>query len=137
MFKEIFIYGSNSLMGQFVRYGFMAIISFLINFGLLFLFTRYLHIFYLFSATFSFLISSIVSYRLSISWVFLQRSNLSMTFEFILFVAITLVSLGFNDLILWFITEKLDMFYLFSEIIASIIVFFWSFFSRRYIFTNF
>ena len=121
---------------QFIRYAVVAIAAFVVDFGLLFLLTRYFHIFYLFSATFSFLISSIVSYQLSTSWVFLKRSNLPIMVEIIIFFIITLIALGLNDLILWFVTEKLGLFYLLSKIIASMLVFFWSFFSRRYLFTK-
>jgi putative flippase GtrA len=134
--KKIFLYDVNSLKEQFIRYGLVAIAAFVVDFGLLFLLTKYLHIFYLLSATFSFLISSAVNYLLSVKWVFFQRSNLSTTMEMMIFVVITLIGLCLNDVLLWFITEKLGIFYLFSKIIAGIIVFFWSFFSRRRLFTN-
>lgn len=134
MFKKIFIYNTDSLKVQFIRYGFVATVAFIIDFGLLFLFTQYLHIFYLFSATFSFLISLIANYLLSVKWIFPQRSVYSRTIEIILFVVIAMVGLGINDIVLWFITEKLQIFYLLSKIIASVGVFFWNFFARRYLF---
>lgn len=121
---------------QFAYYAFVAIIAFVVDFGLLFLLTRYLHIFYIFSATCSFLISATLNYLLSIKWVFRQRSKLPVFLEIIFFAIVTLIGLFFNDVIMWLVTEKLGVFYLLSKIIAGIIVFFWSFFSRRYIFTN-
>ena len=134
-FRAIFC-NIDFLKSQFVRYGFVAIIAFFVDFGLLFFLTNYLHVFYLFSASCSFLISSIVNYSLSTRWVFCQRSKLPIFLEIIFFAIITLVGLFFNDLILWFVTEKLGVFYLLSKIVAGIIVFFWSFFSRRYLFIN-
>jgi len=122
---------------QFFCYLFVAIIAFFIDFGLLFLLTRYLHIFYILSATFSFLISASVNYLLSTKWVFCQRSKLPLFLEIVFFALVTLIALFFNDMILWLVTEKLGVFYLLSKIIAGIIVFFWSFFSRRYLFTRF
>lgn len=136
IFKKIFIYDTNSFKEQFIRYGLVAIAAFIVDFGLLFLFTNYLHIFYLLSATFSFLISAVVNYLLSIRWVFSRRSDLPIIMEIAFFAVVTLIGLFFNDILLWFITEKLRVFYLFSKIIAGIIVFFWSFFSRRRLFTN-
>jgi len=124
----------NFLNVQFVRYALVAITAFWVDFSLLFLLTNYLRIFYLFSASFSFLISSAVNYLLSSRWVFYRRNGLSMPVEIVCFVIVTLIGLGFNDLILWLVTEKLGVFYLLSKIIAGITVFFWSFFSRRYIF---
>jgi putative flippase GtrA len=121
--------------GQFIRYALVAIAAFAVDFYLLFFFTQYLHIFYMLSATFSFLLSSIVSYKLSTKWVFGGRSKFPIIAELTIFTIITLISLGLNDLLLWFITEKLRVFYLLSKIIVSLLVFFWSFFSRRYLFT--
>ena len=130
------IYNVNFLKSQFVRYGFVAILAFTVDFGLLFLLTNYLHIFYIFSASCSFLVSSVVNYLLSTRWVFCQRSRLPVFLEIVFFIIITLVGLFFNDVILWFVTEKLGVFYLLSKIVAGVIVFFWSFFSRRNLFTN-
>ncbi len=118
---------------QFIYYAFVAIIVFVVDFSLLILLTRYLHIFYIFSATFSFLISSALNYLLSTRWVFRQRSKMPIFLEIIFFAVVTLVSLFFNDLIMWLMTEKLGIFYLFSKITAGIIVFFLEFlFSSLY-----
>src|ERR1035437_2213565 len=91
----LYIRNFNFLKGQFIRYSLVAITAFVVDFGLLFLFTTYLHIFYIFSATFSFLISSIVNYLLSVKWVFLQRSNLSITMEIKIFYHFILMYLYF------------------------------------------
>ena len=51
------------------------------------------------------------------------------------FSLIGLVGLGLNDLILWILTDGLGLFYIFSNVIATIIVYFWNFGVRkRYIF---
>ena len=124
------------LKSQFICYGITALIAFVIDFTLLYLLTTYLHLFYLLSATLSFLISAMANYLLSTHFVFCTRSSCKIHIEIGLFLLVTLIGLILNDLILWFITEKIGVFYLCSKIIAGLLVFFWSFFSRRYLFTK-
>ncbi len=133
MFRQKII---SILKTQFVCYIFTALIAFVIDFSLLYLLTTYLHIFYLLSATLSFLISAMANYLFSIKFVFCKRSSCKISTEICLFLLVTLIGLILNDLILWLITEKIGVFYLCSKIIAGLIVFFWSFFSRRYLFTK-
>lgn len=134
MLKKVFVKDSNSVIIQFFRYGIVAIIAFIIDFGFLFFFTQYWHIHYLISATLSFLISLFFNYILSTKWAFSRRSNYSYTTEMVLFLGIALVGLVLNDAIIWFLTEKLEVFYLLSKIVATVIVFFWSFIARRVLF---
>lgn len=117
---------------QFVRYGFVAIAAFVVDFGLLFVFTRYMHIFYLLSATLSFSISLVLNYALSILWVF-SKSTYRRHVEILLFIVIGIVGLGLNILIIWACTRFLGLFYLLSKLIAVAIVFFWSFVARRFL----
>lgn len=134
MLKSIFIDNTDSLIVQFFRYGIVATMAFFVDFGFLYFFTQYWHINYLVSATLSFLISLVLNYFLSIKWAFSKQSNYSYTTELLLFLIIGIVGLLFNDLIIWFSTEKLGVFYLISKLIATVIVFFWSFIARRYLF---
>jgi putative flippase GtrA len=129
--------GTTSHMGiQFFRYGFVAVAAFIIDFGLLFVFTHFLHIYYLVSATMSFLISLILNYYLSTLWVFSHSSRKRST-EVSIFLIINLVGLALNTLIIWASTSMFGIYYLYSKLIAVAIVFFWSFFARRYyIFKN-
>lgn len=137
MFKKIFIYNTDSLYIQFIRYGFVGIIAFSIDFGFLFLFTKYLHIYYLISATLSFLIALVVNYLLSTKWVFKKRTGTSVNNELIIFVVIAVIGLLINDLIMWFLTDIINLFYLISKIVASLIVLFWNFYGRRNLFYKF
>lgn len=134
MFEKIFLKKNDDLRVQFIRYGIVAIIAFLIDFGLLFFFTQYWHIHYLISATLSFLVSLIFNYILSIKWAFSRQSSYNYTTEFVLFLIIALVGLIFNDLIIWLLTEKFEVFYLLSKLVSTVAVFFWSFVARRYLF---
>ncbi|HEX8762457.1 MAG TPA: GtrA family protein [Candidatus Saccharimonadales bacterium] len=119
---------------QFIRYGLVAGIAFIVDFGLLYVFTSHLHWFYLLSATSSFAISVVVNYLLSTAWVFAKRNKRQRTLEITIFIAICTVALGLNDMFMWLFTSVIGMHYLYSKLITVAIVFFWSFGARRIFF---
>lgn len=120
---------------QLVRYGIVAVIAFAIDFGLLYIFTHYLGIFYLLSATFSFFISLFLNYVLSVRWVFPTDAD-KRHIQITIFIIIGIVGLVLNLLIIWLCTDIFGIYYLFSKIVAIAIVFFWSFIARRILFTR-
>lgn len=133
MFKKLVAENSNHIGIQFVRYGVVALVAFAIDFGLLYVFTRYAHIFYLVSATLSFSISLVVNYLLSIAWVFSRRADMSRSREMSGFALIGVIGLGLNLIVIGFLTSVTGIYYLDSKLIATVVVFFWSFVARRYL----
>ncbi len=117
---------------QFVRYGFVAVAAFIVDFGLLYVFTHNLHLYYLASATLSFSISLVLNYWLSVLWVF-SKSAYRRHVEIGIFVLIGIVGLGLNLIIIWLFTSVLGLFYLKSKLLAVVVVFFWSFTARKYL----
>jgi putative flippase GtrA len=132
MFKKLLVAESSHIGIQFLRYGFVAVAAQVVDFGLLFVFTRYLHIFYLLSATLSFSISLVLNYALCSFWVFSKQSSRRAR-EIFVFSVVAGVGLVLNLLIIWFCTSVLGIFYLKSKLIAIVFVFFWSFIARRYL----
>lgn len=135
MLKKLGARHSQHVAIQFVQYGFVAVAAFVVDFGLLFVFTHYLHIYYLLSATMSFLLSLVLNYFLSIIWVF-SRSSYSRTMEIVAFTIIGLIGLAMNIGVIWFCTAVFGIYYLGSKLIAVCVVFFWSFIARRYLIFN-
>jgi putative flippase GtrA len=131
MLKKLLMGQSNHFMVQFIRYGFVAVVAFIIDFGLLIVFTKYLGIFYLLSSVMSFSISLVANYFLSVAWVF-SHSDYKRSVEISAFIAIGLVGLVLNTFIIWLCTSVFGVYYLYSKLIAVAIVFFWSFAARRY-----
>ncbi|NOZ13156.1 MAG: GtrA family protein [Acidobacteria bacterium] len=122
---------TDSMSIQFFRYGLVGGIAYLVDFGLLFVFTEYAGISYLFSAALSFLAGLTVNYLLSILWVFKTRSVENRMAEFSVFTFIGLAGLGLNELLLWIFTGLMGWYYLLSKLAATPLVFLWNFFARR------
>lgn len=125
---------SNSLIIQLFRYGIVGGISFVVDFGTLYLLTEFAGVPYLVSASLGFCVGLATNWLLSVQWVF-QRTDATRNkqAEFIGWFLSGLAGLGLNALIMWLFTDILSFFYLFSKIVSTIVVFFWNFFSRRFL----
>lgn len=136
MINRLFIKKTNNTYVQGFRYLFAGAAGFTTDFIILFALTHYFNIYYLISATFSFTVGVLVTYLISIYWVFQQKSHHSRVNEFILFVIIGVIGLGLTIMLLWFFTDKLHIYYLVSKMMATIIVYFWNFLARKKILFN-
>lgn len=123
----------NPLLIQMARYSASGFVAFSIDIGSLFLLSEYLGIHYLLAAIISFCLGILTIYYLSVTWVFNKRSFLKRHHEFGVFAVIGLIGLGLNELFIWIFTEFADHHYLVSKMIATILVYFWNFFNRKYI----
>jgi putative flippase GtrA len=116
---------------QFVRYIFVGGAAFIVDFTSLFILTDFFGIYYLISAAIAFILGLLANYILSVKWVFNRRALENKTFEFGIFAVIGIIGLGLNEVIIWGFTSNLQIYYLYSKIIAAIIILFWNFFARK------
>ncbi|MGZ9148175.1 MAG: GtrA family protein [Candidatus Deferrimicrobiaceae bacterium] len=113
------------------RYTLVGGVAFLVDFSFLFVLTEFFRIQYLVSAALSFLTGLSVNYLLSISWVFSRRRVGSRFAEFGTFALIGVVGLFFNELFIWFFTEKVLFHYLVSKCFSAVLVYLWNFTARK------
>lgn len=121
---------------QFFRYGIVAVIAFGFDFGLLYVFERLLDWNYLLAATTAFIISLVVNYILTTVWAFPNRTKRQRSVELVLFLGICFVAVLLTDLFMWIFTSLVGYDPLYSKLITVVIVFFWSFGARRYVFQS-
>jgi len=133
MLQKLFFKKSDRILIHLLRSIFSSNIAFSVDFGILVLLTEVFHIHYLISAGVGFITGTSVSYVLSIYWVFSRRRLQNARLEYWVFILIGLTGAGFNELFLWFFTEHLHVYYLFSKIISGSTVFFFNFFTRKYV----
>lgn len=120
-------------MLQMMRYTFVGGLSFIVDYGSLFLLTEYLGVYYLFSALIAFCLGLAVNYLISISWVFSKTGDRNIKKEIILFAFIGLFGLAFNEAVMFILSELMGINYLLSKLFSVVIVFFLNFFGRKYL----
>ncbi len=121
------------LIEQLFKFGIVGVICFFIDYGVLILLTEVFDINYLLSAGISFSVSVIVNYILSLTYVFETDKDNNRIKEFVIFVALSVVGLGINQILMWLGVEKLNIHYLISKIGATAVVMVYNFVSRKLI----
>ena len=133
LINKIFLQPTNNSLIQLFRYCFVGGFAFIVDAGGLFVLTEYAGIYYLLSATISFILGLVVNYLLSTAWIF-KKSKLSNRWtEFLIYSVIAVVGLGLNTLFLWLFTDCLHIYYMLSKIITAALVMLWNFFARKII----
>ena len=119
------------LIQQILKFGVVGVIAFLIDYGLLYVFTDWCGIYYLVSSIMSFSISVVFNYIASVVWVFDVNKKYSKLRNFVLFVVFSVIGLGINQLIMWLGVEKLNIYYMIVKLGATAIVMVWNFITRK------
>ncbi len=119
------------LIAQFMKFGIVGVIAFIIDYGVMILLTELFGVPYLISTTISFVVSVIFNYFASMRYVFQRRDNMSRKREFVIFVALSTCGLGINDLFMWLMVDFASIDYRISKIVVTAIVMVWNFVTRK------
>ena len=103
------------LFAQIIKFGFVGGLCFLIDFVITMIVNHVLHavtgMAFETTATvagfFGFTISVIVNYILSMKFVFERKEDMSKKKEFIIFLILSIIGLGINEVVIWFCTGVL------------------------------
>lgn len=120
------------LVSQFMKFSVVGVIAFLIDFGVMVALTELAGLPPVVSAGISYCVSTVFNYLASMRYVFAHREGLSRTREFAIFVVLSLIGLGLNEAIMWLgglIAG--DGWYMLTKVVATALVMFWNFFSRK------
>ncbi len=119
------------LIAQFMKFGIVGVIAFVIDYGLMVLLTELFGVNYLVSATISFTVSVIFNYVASMRYVFRHKENMSRRREFVIFVVLSVIGLGINNGLMWLGTGLLGISYLITKLVATAVVMLWNFVTRK------
>ena len=131
--EHLLLRTSDDWLTQLFRYAIVGGVSFVVDYGLLYLLTERVGLHYILSATISFITGLIVNYLISIHWVFRTHKLQNRTTEFLLYAIIGIVGLFFNNLLLYVFTDCVQLHYLISKLVAAAIVLIWNFVGRKWI----
>ena len=116
------------IINQLFKFGIVGGIAFVIDYGLLYLLTEKIGIYYLAS---SFSVSVIFNYIASVLWVFDVDKEKSKVRNFIYFIGLSIVGLGINELIMWGGVDKLHIYYMLVKLFATAVVMVFNFITRK------
>lgn len=129
--KDLLETPTESTLVQFFRYTVVGGVAFVVDFGLLYLLTHYGGVYYLTSASLAFVVGLVINYTFSVLWVFSHRVVNNRWVEFGLFALVGVLGLGLNDLSMWLLTSVAGLYYLYSKLITTALVFVWNFAIRK------
>lgn len=119
------------LMEQIIKFGFVGFLCFFIDYGIMVLLTECFGVDPLLSSGVSFTVSVVVNYILSITFVFETDKKKSRLGEFVIFVFLSVIGLGINELCMWVAIRVLGIHYMISKVGATGVVMVYNFISRK------
>lgn len=122
------------LIDQFVKFGIVGVIAFVIDYGVLMLLSQVVGIDPVISAGISFCISVVFNYLASMRFVFTHREDLSTQREFGIFIILSIIGLAINEacmLVGVSIWGDSVLAVTGTKIIATAVVMLWNFWSRK------
>ena len=119
------------LLAQFMKFGVVGVIAFVIDYGFMILLTEVFGVPYLISTTVSFIISVVFNYFASMRFVFKRKDDMSRRREFVIFVILSVIGLVINDVFMWLMVDFLFIDYRISKIVVTFIVAVWNFVTRK------
>ena len=119
------------LVQQFMKFGVVGAVAFVIDYGLMVALTELAGVEYLLSATISFTVSVVFNYLASMRYVFTHKEGLSRRREFVIFVVLSVIGLGIKDALMYLGTSLLGISYLITKIAATAVVMVYNFVTRK------
>lgn len=142
-FKDLLVGPAKTPFIEFFRSLFVGGVAFLADFGVLTLLKEAFSFDTILASTLGFCVGVVVNYIMSAFWAFRQSNVKNAVARFAIFVAIAIVGLLINNAIIdlfdvtlaeqRFFGSLLDpnYYYMAGKIVATVVVFFWNFFSRK------
>ncbi|MDD6693322.1 MAG: GtrA family protein [Atopobiaceae bacterium] len=121
-----------SLIAQFLKFGVVGVLAAIIDFGVMILLHEVFGVDPVAAAAVSYVVSLMFNYWASMRYVFRHRDDLSRSREFVIFIVLSTIGFGINEVVMWGGTEALgDEWYVVVKFFATAIVALWNFFSRK------
>ncbi len=134
--KYIYLDGEFPRIAKLARYLISGGIAAAVDLGLLFVFTHFAGLWYVFSAVLAFVLAFFVSFFLQKFWTFRDTNTEGAHKQALVYFVVSATNLAINTGLVYFFTEAFDFHYLASQITASACIAVESFFVYRYFIFN-
>ena len=119
------------LIAQMIKFGFVGALCFFIDYGIMIFLTEIFQVPYLVSSGISFSVSVVVNYVLSIKFVFDANKDANKVKEFLVFLILSIIGLGINQLVMWIGVDFIHIDYKITKLGATGIVMVYNFITRK------
>lgn len=119
------------ILKQFCRFSVVGVAAFLIDYGLLFVFTETLQMHYLMSSMLSFSVATTFNYVYSTKYVFECDVQQNKAGQFTVFLLLSACGLLLNSMLMRTLVEHMEMHYMFAKLFSAVVVSIWNFVSRK------
>lgn len=119
------------ILKQICKFSAVGVAAFLMDYGLLFVFTESLHMHYLLSSMLSFSGATVFNYVYSTKYVFECREEQTKAGQFTVFVVLSICGLLINSILMQAFVEDMELHYMFAKLISGVLVSIWNFMSRK------
>jgi putative flippase GtrA len=124
-------YFMKKLFLQIFKFVLVGGLSFILDFILYYIFTRFFLISEMTSQVISFSISLIFNYLMSMKYVFVSKDSLKKHHEFMIFVTLSVLGAGLNWLLFYLMVYVLSIHDLITKIVVAGIVMVFNFVTRK------
>ena len=118
---------------KFLKFCCVGFSGMIIDFGVTWILKEKARINRYISNTCGFILAASSNYLLNRIWTF-ESNNERVTVEYLMFFTVALAGLGINNLILWFLSDKMKLNFYLSKIFATGVVTLWNF-GMNFLFT--
>lgn len=125
------MYKNKELVLQFFRFASVGLISLAVDYGFMVLFTEATAMGYFRACAYSYTLSIIVNYALSMRYVFHSREDISKAKEVSVFLLLSLIGLGLNQVAMWMLVDVMNVFYAAAKLLAAAMVTGFNFISKK------
>lgn len=129
--KTFIINKTDNSYFQFIKYFFASGIALFADISILFILTEYFNVYYIVSATISFLAGIAITYIFSKLYIFTKTKIYNKINEFTVFLVIGIIGLILNNIFLYIFTEYFGIYYMLSKIFVIIVTYLWNYFARK------
>lgn len=119
------------LIKQFGKFAIVGTLAFFIDFGTMTFLTEVFGVDYLASTTIGFIVSVVFNYFASMRFVFTHKEGFSRKREFTIFIVLSVIGLGLNDLLMYVGVDMFGIDYRINKVLATMCVTIYNFITRK------